>query len=89
MLGLGALAFAVCYAILGLTTLVVLSAGRERAFALGLMASQRNIGLMVAATGNALPELTWLLRAMPVPYLSLPAVADAAGASSGEPPALI
>ena len=64
MLGLGALAFAVCYAILGLTTLVVLSAGRERAFALGLMASQRNMGLMVAATGNALPELAWLYFAL-------------------------
>jgi len=64
MLGLGALAFAVCYSILGLTTLVVLSAGRERAFALGLMASQRNMGLMVAATGNALPELAWLYFAL-------------------------
>jgi hypothetical protein len=64
MLGLGALAFAVCYAILGLTTLVLLNAGRERAFALGLMASQRNMGLMVAATGNALPELAWLYFAL-------------------------
>ena len=64
MLGLGALAFAVCYAILALTTLVVLNAGRERAFALGLMASQRNMGLMVAATGNALPELAWLYFAL-------------------------
>lgn len=64
MLGLGALAFAVCYAILGLTTLVVLGAGRERAFALGLMASQRNMGLMVAATGNALPESAWLYFAL-------------------------
>jgi len=64
MLGLGALAFAVCYALLGLTTLVLLNAGRERAFALGLMASQRNMGLMVAATGNALPELAWLYFAL-------------------------
>jgi hypothetical protein len=40
------------------------SAGRERAFALGLMASQRNMGLMVAATGNALPELAWLYFAL-------------------------
>jgi hypothetical protein len=64
ILGLGALAFAVCYAILGLTTLVLLNAGRERAFALGLMASQRNMGLMVAATGNVLPELAWLYFAL-------------------------
>jgi hypothetical protein len=44
MLGLAALAFAVCYAMLGLTTIVLANAGRERAFALGLMASQRNRG---------------------------------------------
>ena len=35
-------------------------AGRERALTLGFMASQRNVGLMLAATGGALPDLTWL-----------------------------
>src|SRR5262245_50287416 len=64
MLGLAALAFAVCYAMLGLTTLVLAGTGPERAFALGLMASQRNMGLMVAATGHLLPELTWLYFAL-------------------------
>ena len=64
MLGLAAFAFAICYALLGLTALVLAGAGPERAFALGLMASQRNMGLMVAATGNALPELAWLYFAL-------------------------
>jgi hypothetical protein len=35
-------------------------AGREHAFPLGFMASQRNVGLMLPATGGALPDLTWL-----------------------------
>jgi BASS family bile acid:Na+ symporter len=64
MLGLAVLAFAICYALLGLTALVLAGAGPERAFALGLMASQRNMGLMVAATGNALPEVAWLYFAL-------------------------
>src|SRR6267143_5223920 len=64
MLGLAVLALAICYALLGLTALVLAGAGPERAFALGLMASQRNMGLMVAATGNALPEVAWLYFAL-------------------------
>jgi hypothetical protein len=59
-IGLVALAFAVSFAVLGLTALVFAWAGRERAFVLGLMASQRNMGLMLAATGGVLPDLTWL-----------------------------
>ena len=39
-------------------------AGRERALALGFMASQRNLGLMLAATGGVLPDLTWLYFAL-------------------------
>jgi hypothetical protein len=31
---------------------------------LGLMASQRNMGLMLAATGGALPAMTWLYFAL-------------------------
>jgi BASS family bile acid:Na+ symporter len=38
--------------------------GHERALALGLLVSQRNMGLMVAATGGALPGLTWLYFAL-------------------------
>jgi len=61
---LAALAFMVYFAVLFLTVLLFLSAGRERALALGFMASQRNMGLMLAATGGALPDLTWLYFAL-------------------------
>ena len=62
--GLTAVAFAVFFAIFGLTFLAFTWAGREHAFALGFMASQRNLGLMLAATGGVLPELTWLYFAV-------------------------
>jgi BASS family bile acid:Na+ symporter len=61
---LAALAFVMFFAVLFLTALLFVPAGRERALALGFMASQRNMGLMVAATGGALPELTWLYFAL-------------------------
>jgi hypothetical protein len=38
--------------------------GRQRALALGLMVSQRNMGLMLAATDGVLPGMTWLYFAM-------------------------
>lgn len=71
-LGVALLAFAVFFAVLGLTVAVFLPAGRPHALAIGFMASQRNMGLMLAATGGALPELTWLyfaLSQLPI-YLS-------------------
>jgi len=64
MLELAALAFVVFFAVLGVTTLLFVRAGRERALALGLMAAQRNMGLMLAATGGALPDLAWLYFAL-------------------------
>jgi hypothetical protein len=60
VLGLAALAFVASFAVLGLTLLAFIRAGRERAFVLGLMASQRNMGLMLAATGGVLPDLVWV-----------------------------
>ena len=63
-LGLAMLAFLVFFAVLLLTALLFLFAGRERALALAFMASQRNMGLMLAATGGALPDLTWLYFAL-------------------------
>jgi hypothetical protein len=63
-IGLAALAFAVSLAVLGLTAAVFARAGRDRAFVLGLMASQRNMGLMLAATGGALPDFVWLYFAL-------------------------
>lgn len=59
-LGLAALAFLVSLTVLGLTIVALRWAGMERAFALGMMASQRNIGLMLAGTAGALPDLVWL-----------------------------
>jgi BASS family bile acid:Na+ symporter len=59
-----ALAFAVFFAVLALTALLFLAAGRERALAVAFMASQRNMGLMLAATGGALPDITWLYFAL-------------------------
>jgi hypothetical protein len=63
-IALAALAFAVCFAVLGLTGVVFIRAGRERAFALGFMVSQRNMGLMLAATGGVLPDFVWLYFAL-------------------------
>ena len=63
-LGLTALAFAVFFTLVGATALIFRSVGRERALALGLMVSQRNMGLMVAATEGVLPGTTWLYFAL-------------------------
>jgi BASS family bile acid:Na+ symporter len=57
-------AFAIFFALLGATMLVFRRLGNERALALGLLVSQRNMGLMVAATDGALPGLTWLYFAL-------------------------
>ncbi|MDO8980953.1 MAG: Na+-dependent transporter [Afipia sp.] len=57
-------AFVVFAGLLGVTALVFRKAGPERALALGLMASQRNMGLMLAGTDGALPGLTWLYFAL-------------------------
>jgi BASS family bile acid:Na+ symporter len=63
-LGLAVLAFATSVVVLGLTAIVFARAGKERAFMLGLMASQRNMGLMLAATGGVLPDFVWLYFAL-------------------------
>lgn len=63
-LKLMALAFAVFFALMGATALVFRKAGYDRALALGLMVSQRNMGLMLAATDGLLPGTTWLYFAM-------------------------
>jgi hypothetical protein len=60
VIGLIALAFLLAFVLLGSTALVFAGAGRDRAFALGLTAANRNLGLMLAATGAALPDATWL-----------------------------
>jgi hypothetical protein len=64
VVGIALLSFAVFFTLTAATMLVFRRAGHERALALGLLVSQRNMGLMVAATSGALPELTWLYFAM-------------------------
>lgn len=64
VLGLTALAFALTAALTVVTALVMLPAGRPAAFALALASGSRNMGLMLAATGGAVPELTWLYFAI-------------------------
>jgi predicted Na+-dependent transporter len=64
MIGLGALAFAIFFLLVGVTALIFRGIGRERALAIGLMVSQRNMGLMVAATDGLLPGTTWLYFAL-------------------------
>jgi hypothetical protein len=61
---LTALAFALALALIAITALVFLRAGRARAFAIGLIAGNRNIGLMLAATGFAVPDVAWLYFAL-------------------------
>jgi len=63
-LALTAFAFAVFLALLGVTTAIFRSIGIDRALALGLMVSQRNMGLMLAATDGVLPGTTWLYFAL-------------------------
>jgi BASS family bile acid:Na+ symporter len=64
VIGLAALAFALSLGTIGLTALMFLRAGRARAFAIGLIAGNRNIGLMLAATGFAVPDVAWLYFAV-------------------------
>jgi hypothetical protein len=64
VLALTALAFALSLGMLAITALVFLRAGRARAFAIGLIAANRNVGLMLTATGFAVPDLAWLFFAL-------------------------
>lgn len=57
--GLTVLTFAIAMVTLGLTAFLFSLAGRAHAFALGLVAANRNMGIMLAAAGGALPELAW------------------------------
>ncbi len=64
VLGLTAVAFAVVAGLVAVTWAVFARAGAKRALALGMMTSQRNMGLMIAGTGGVLPDLTWLYIAV-------------------------
>jgi len=72
-IAVAALAFAIFFGLLIVTTLLFRRIGHERALALGLMVSQRNMGLMLAATSGALPATTWLYFALTqFPYYLAP-----------------
>jgi BASS family bile acid:Na+ symporter len=64
MIELGLIAFAVFFALTAVSALIFRAVGAERALAIGLMVSQRNMGLMVAATDGLLPGTTWLYFAL-------------------------
>ncbi|MTI06034.1 sodium:proton symporter [Roseibium denhamense] len=59
-LGLTGLTFLLALAQIGLTLLLFAPAGREDAYAIAHTCGTRNMGLMVAAFGGAIPEFTWL-----------------------------
>jgi BASS family bile acid:Na+ symporter len=61
---LTALAFALALGLIAVTALVFQRVGRARAFAIGLIAGNRNIGLMLTATGFAVPDIAWLYFAV-------------------------
>ena len=71
------------------TCLVMQRAGRSAALALGLSVGSRNMGLMVAAVGGAVPEMTWLYFAVAqfpiytLPHLLKPLAHRWIGAASG------
>jgi hypothetical protein len=80
---IAAIAFGVFFALLFVTALVFWRTGRTAALSLGLMASQRNMGLMLAATDGILPGTTWLYFALsqfPI-YLSPQLLRSMAGCS--------
>ena len=61
---LAALAFGLALGLMAITTVVFLPAGRAHALAIGLIAGNRNIGLMIAATGFLVPDVSWLYFAL-------------------------
>jgi len=64
VIGLTLAAFALALGQIAVTALVFARAGRSRAFAIGLIAGSRNIGLMLAATGFLVPDIAWLYFAL-------------------------
>jgi hypothetical protein len=60
----GLLAFGVFFALLFSTMVLFRKAGGIPALTLGLVVSQRNLGLMLAATGGTLPGSVWLYFAL-------------------------
>jgi BASS family bile acid:Na+ symporter len=75
VLGLTLLSFALSFGLMALTTAMFARLGMGPALALGLAAGNRNMGLMLAAAGAAVPELTWLYFALAqLPIYLMPAM---------------
>lgn len=78
--GVSALTFAIAIGIYILTTLIFWREGLKKSLALGFSSAHRNMGVMVAAAGSGLPELTWIYFAVAqfpiylVPALAAPVV---------------
>lgn len=64
VLGLTALAFAANASLIVLTSLAFILWGKRNAAAIGLMSSQRNVGLMLAVAGPLAPPDVWLYFAV-------------------------
>ncbi len=61
--------------LIGVSMLIFLRAGADRALAIGLLAAFRNIGLVMATLGSSLPDLAWFYFAMvQFPIYLLPAL---------------
>ena len=75
VLGLTLLSFALSFGLMALTTVVFARLGMGQALALGPAAGNRNMGLMLAAAGAAVPDLTWLYFAVAqLPIYLMPAM---------------
>lgn len=73
---LSLLTFAIAIGIYVLTTLLFWREGLKKSLALGFSSAHRNMGVMVAAAGSGLPELTWIYFAVAqFPIYLLPALA--------------
>ncbi|MDT3687206.1 MAG: Na+-dependent transporter [Pseudorhodoplanes sp.] len=64
VLALLALAFVLALGLIALTYAVMIRVGRSPALALGFAVGSRNMGLMLAAAGTAVPDLMWLYFAL-------------------------
>lgn len=74
--GIALFTFAVAIGIYFVTTLIFWREGLKKSLALGFSSAHRNMGVMVAAAGSGLPELTWIYFAVAqFPIYLLPAIA--------------
>lgn len=59
-----ALSFFIFFTLFALTYAVFRKWNKDKALSISLLVSNRNMGLIIAATGSALPELTWMYFAV-------------------------